>query len=433
MASSDVNRLLTESGPGTAGGHVLRQYWQPAALTEELQSKRPAVAVTLMNEELVLFADEQGQLGLIGRYCPHRGVDLSFGRLEDGGLRCPLHGWLFDVEGSCLETPAEPAASTLHTRIAHTSYPVVERNGIVWAYLGGGEPPSFPALDSMVAPSSHVFSFKGMWGCNWLQSHEVGIDPSHAAFLHRFLDDDSEEYGQQFRDLVADTGITMTKLMREASAPTITAEATPFGFRLLTIRNFRDEFNHVRTSNCIFPNAITISMSRAMSLTQWHVPITDTSSYWYAMFVSFGEPVDAEVMRAQRISQVSLPEYRPLTGRNDQWGYDPDEQRTSTYTGMGRDINVHDQWAVESQGEIFDRSTEHLTPTDVGIRTHRRLYIAAAEDPSPENLIGRASPVSGPIAIDAVTTDDDFDEAWRSADATRRAESNWATPLVGFE
>lgn len=429
MVSSDANRVLTESGPGTPGGHVLRQYWQPAALTEELHGERPVVAVTLMNEELVLFTDEQGNLGLLGRYCPHRGVDLCFGRLEDGGLRCPLHGWLFDVEGACLETPAEPESSTFHERIRHRSYPVLERNGIVWAYLGEGDSPPLPDFDCLIAPRSQVFAFKGMWNCNWLQSHEVGIDPSHAAFLHRFLDDDSEEYGQQFRDLVADTGVTTVKLMREASAPTIVADPTPFGFRMRTTRNYRGEFTHVRISNCIFPNAITIAMSREMSITQWHVPIDDTSSYWYSMFVSFGEPVDADLMREQRISQVAMPDYRPLTSAADNWGFSADEQRTSTFTGMGRDINVHDQWAVESQGPIYDRGNEHLSPADVGIRTHRRMFLAAAEDPSPSKLVGRNDPVDGPAAIEAVTTGEDFDEAWQALDRARRAASGWAPAL----
>lgn len=429
MVSVDANRVLTESGPGTPGGHVLRQYWQPAALSEELAGEHPVVPVTLMNEELVLFVDEQERLGLLGRQCPHRGVDLSFGRLEDGGLRCPFHGWLLDVEGACLQTPTEPETSTFHERIRHRSYPVQERNGIIWAYLGQGPPPPLPDFDCLVAPQTHVFAFKGLWDANWLQSHEVGIDPAHAAFLHRFLEDDSEEYGQQFRDLVADTGVTTTKLMREAAPPNITAEPTRFGFRLRTTRDFRGEFTSVRISNCIFPNAITIAMSREMSITQWHVPIDDSSSYWYSMFVSFGEPVDAEVMRQQRISQVTLPDYRPINGRFNQWGYDPEEQRTKTYTGMGNDINVHDQWAVESQGAIYDRAEEQLSPSDIGIRTHRRMFLAAANDPAPSNLPGRDNPVSGPVAIEAVTTGQDFDTAWKDLDAERRAACGWASAL----
>lgn len=431
MVSEDVNRLLTECGRGTPAGHVLRQYWQPAALSEELAGERPVVPVTLLSEDLVLFRDELGQLGLLDRYCPHRGVDLSFGRCEDGGLRCPFHGWLFDVRGSCLETPAEPPTSTFHTRIRQLTYPVVERNGIVWAYLGDGDPPDLPALDCLVAPSAQVFAFKGMWACNWLQAHEVGVDPSHAAFLHRFLDGDDTEYGQQFRDVVADTGVTLTKLMREAAAPEITAEATPYGFRLRTLRDFRGEFTHVRISNCVFPNAITIAMSREMTITQWHVPIDDVRCYWYSMFTSYGAPVDATVMRAQRIARVSLPDYRPETGRGDNWGFDPQEQRRATYTGMGRDINVHDQWAVESPGPILDRTREHLSPADVGVRTHRRLFLAAVRDPSPANLIGRADPaaVRGPAAIDAVTTGDDYDHAWRALETARRQASGWAPPL----
>ena len=323
MVSADENRLLTESGPGTPGGDVLRRYWQPAALTEELDSDRPVVPVRLLGEDLVLFRDDQDRLGMIGRRCPHRGVDLSYGRVEDGGLRCPFHGWLFDVTGACLETPAEPPASTFHTRVCQVHYPVAERNGIVWAFLGDGDPPELPGLDCFVAPGPQVFAFKGMWGCNWLQAHEVGIDPAHAAFLHRFLGATDGTYGLQFRDTIADTDVTVAELMREAAAPDITIELTPFGFRSRTLRRYRDEFTHVRVSNCIFPNAITIAMSREMSIFQWHVPIDDRRCYWYSMFVSYGDPVDAEVMRAQRISQVTLPGYQPIADESNSWGFDP--------------------------------------------------------------------------------------------------------------
>jgi len=311
-------------------------------------------------------------------------------------------------------------------------YPVVERNGIVWAWLGGDEPPSLPGLDCFVAPEQQVFAFKGMWSCNWLQAPEVGIDPVHAAFLHRFLGSEDGTYGLQFRDTIADTDVTVAELMREASAPDITIEPTPFGFRFRTLRGYRDEFTHVRISNCIFPNAITIAMSRQMSITQWHVPIDDHHCYWYSMFISYGDPVDAEVMREQRVRQVTLPDYRPITDASNNWGFDPVEQRERTYTGMGTDINVHDQWAVESPGPIFDRTTEHLSPTDAGIRTRRRMLLAAIRDPNPETLIGAADPASlrGPGAIDGVTTREDFDAAWRSLETERRTASGWAPALA---
>jgi len=429
---SEVNRLLIECGPGTAGGTVLRSYWQPAALAEELAGERPVVPVTLLGEELVLFRDETDRLGLISRWCPHRGVDLSFGRPEDGGLRCAFHGWLFDVTGSCLQTPAEPAQSKFHTRIRIGCYPVVERNGIVWAWMGEGEPPSLPGFDCLVAPAEQVFAFKGMWDCNWLQAHEVGIDPAHAAFLHRFAAVEEEEYGRQFRAMVADTGVPVTKLMREAPAPTITAEATPYGFRLRSLRDFHGLFTHVRVSNCMFPNAIAIAMSPTMTIMQWHVPVDDLSCYWYSMFVSYGDPVDAVTLRSQRIEAVELPLYRSRIGRGQRWGFDPAEQASTTYTGMGQDINVHDQWAVESPGPVYDRSHEHLSPVDVGIRTHRRMLLAAIRSPSPQTLIGTADPAAlrGPAAIDAATTDGDYDGAWRRLEGQRRSRARWAPALA---
>lgn len=422
-----TNELLTRSGPGTPGGDVLRQYWQPAALVEELAGDRPLVPVTLLGQALVLFRDEDGRLGLLDRYCPHRGVDLSLGRLEDGGLRCTFHGWLFDVDGTCLETPAEPPTSSFNTRVCQDHYPVREASGIVWAYLGSGPPPPLPGLDAFVAPSTHTFAFKGMWNCNWLQAHEVGIDPAHAAFLHRFIEDDDEKYGQQFRDTIADTDVTVAQLMREASAPDITAEPTPYGFRLRTIRDFRGQFRHVRISNCIFPNAITISMSREMTITQWHVPIDDERCYWYSVFVSFGDPIDHEAMRVPRLAQVELPDYRPKIGAAERWGFDAEEQRAQTYTGMGSDINVHDQYAVESPGPVFDRTNEHLSPSDVGIRTHRRMFLQALREPGPDTLIGLEDPpaLSGPPAVDAVTTGDDHDHAWQSLEHDRRSHASW--------
>ena len=432
MVDAQENQLLTEVGAGTAGGELLRRYWQPAALSEELDKDRPVVAVRLLGEDLVLFRDELGELGLLDRMCAHRGADLTYGRLENGGLRCPFHGWLYDTGGTCLETPAEPIGSTLCSRVRQGNYPVIERNGIVWAWLGQAEPPKLPGFDAMVAPPEQVFAFKGMWDCNWLQAQEVGIDPSHASFLHRFLEDEDETYGLQFRATIADTGVPATKLLREAASPEIRLEPTAYGFRMVTLRDFRSEFTHVRVTNCIFPNAITIPMSNDIAITQWHVPIDDHSCYWYSMFVSYGDPVDADEMRSQRIDAVEMPTYKPTTGHGNNWGFDPEEQRTRTYTGMGSDINVHDQWAVESPGAIRDRSREHLAPTDVGIRAHWRLLLTALQKGGEGDFIGSQTPeaLTGPAAIDAVDTTGDVEASWRSLEQARRDLAGWAPPLV---
>ena len=229
MLSQEQNDLITRVGPGTAAGGLLRRYWQPVALVDELAgSQRPIKPVKLMGENLVLFRDDKGRYGLIERACPHRGTDLAYGRLENGGLRCAFHGWLFDIEGQCLETPAEPVGSQLCKGIKQRSYPVVEKAGIIWAYLGEGEPPVFAEIDCFVAPDSHTFAFKGHMNCNWLQALEVGIDPSHASFLHRFFEDEdtSNAYGKQFRGASAGTDMPMTRIMREFDRPIINVEHT---------------------------------------------------------------------------------------------------------------------------------------------------------------------------------------------------------------
>ena len=309
MMSQDANDQITRVGPGTGAGKVLRQYWQPAALTVELDTNRPVVPVRLLGEDLVLFRDNAGDLGLIGRHCPHRGVDLCYGRREDNGLRCPFHGWHFDKAGQCVEQPGEPEGSTMHQQIKTTAYPVVEKNGIVWAYMGEGDPPPFPAFDCFTAPDSHVFAFKGLWECNWLQALEIGMDPAHASFLHRFLEDEdpSEGYGKQFRDTVDTTKMTMTQIMREYPRPEINVEETDYGLRVVSLRHLADGRTHVRVTNSIFPEAISIPMSNEMTITQWHVPIDDENCYWYSMFTSFGNPVDKQVMWDQRIAEHSLP------------------------------------------------------------------------------------------------------------------------------
>lgn len=350
MMSAEQNALITRITQDQPAGKLLRHYWQPAALAVELEGQRPIRPVELLGQHFVLFRDEDGNLGMLDRDCPHRNADLAFGRLEDGGLRCPFHGWLFDVKGRCLQTPAEPKGSTLCKRIQQKSYPVIEKSGIIFAYLGEGEPPAFPDLDCFVAPDDYVFAFKGLIDCNWLQALEVGIDPAHASFLHRFFEDDEPEsaYGRQFRATSADSNIPMTRVLREFDCPDIAVETTDYGLRLITTRTMNEENTHVRVTNVLFPQAFVIPLSSEMTITQWHVPINDTSCYWYAIFTSFSGPVNKKQMREQRLKLYTLPDYRPRVGRANDYGFDPYEQASKTYTGMGDDINVHDQWAIES-------------------------------------------------------------------------------------
>ncbi len=435
MISAEQNDFMTRVGQGTPAGSLLRRYWQPVALAEELSGPRPMKPVQLMGQHFVLFRDERGQVGMLDRDCPHRGADLAFGRLESGGLRCPFHGWLFDVKGTCLETPAEPVGSKLCTRIQQTAYPVVEKSGIVFAFIGEGEPPAFPDFDCFVAPDSHTFAFKGLWECNWLQALEVGIDPAHASFLHRFFEDEdtSESYGKQFRGASADSDLAITKVLREYDRPEIRVAPAPYGLQLTTLRKLSEEQTHVRVTNVMFPQAFVIPMSTEMTITQWHIPVDDTHCYWYAIFTSFAGPVDKQQMREQRLATIELPDYTSRRNKRNQYGYSVAEQLSQTYTGMGMDINVHDQWACESLGPIQDRTREHLGTTDKGIIAFRRMLVKAIESTQAGEAapmlptVEEAATLTGPRSIDGVTRTDQADRYCEEADLARRQKSDWAS------
>jgi len=435
MISAEQNDLMTRVGPGAAAGRLLRRYWQPVALVDELSGPKPLKALRLMGQDFVLFRDESGRLGMLDRDCPHRGADLAFGRLENGGLRCAFHGWLFDVKGACLDTPAEPAGSKLCSRIKQSAYPVAERSGVIFAYIGEGEPPAFPEFDCFVAPDSHTFAFKGLFECNWLQALEVGIDPAHASYLHRFFEDEdtSQGYGKQFRGTSADSDMPITKVLREYDRPDISVAPADYGLRLTALRRLSETQTHVRVTNVVFPQAFVIPMSSEMTISQWHVPVDDTHCYWFAIFTSFTGPVNKQQMRDQRLKLYELPHYTSRKNKRNDYGFDLQEQLTQTYTGMGDDINVHDQWAVESQGPIQDRTREHLGTTDKGIIAYRRMLVKAIES----TLAGEGAPMlpdasqakalTGPPSIDGIGDASDPEGYWQGADLERRKKSDWAS------
>jgi phthalate 4,5-dioxygenase len=447
---AEQNELITRIGPGTPCGALMRSYWQAAALLDEFDPRldpkmavRQVKPVRLLGQDLVLFRDGNGRFGLLDRPCPHRGADLAFGRCEDDGLRCPFHGWKFDADGACLETPAEPVGSTLCQRIRQRSYPLVERAGVLFAWLGpeGSTPPTLPAFDCFVAPASHSFAFKGLWHCNWLQAFEVGIDPAHPSFLHRYLHDGSlaedEAYGRQFR--AASVGEVegerwpMTRVMREFHRPEIRFDSVADGvLRLTTLRPMTDRLTHVRVTHAIFPATFVIPLSETITITQLHVPVDDTHTYWYSLFTSFAEPLDKEAMRAQRLACVTLPDYVPVQGRHNHWGFDAEEQRTRTYLGMGEDdINLHDQWAVESMGEIQDRTREHLATSDKVIMANRRTLLKAIETvraggrPPMAIDAEAAAALTGPDTIDCIAPAERWSEFWTEAAAAKRASAAW--------
>ncbi len=445
---AELNERVTRIGPGTPCGALMRQYWHPVALLDEFDAAldprmgiRPAKPVRLLGQDFVLFRDTSGRFGLLDRDCPHRGADLAFARHEGDGLRCPFHGWKFSADGTCLDTPGEPAGSTLCQRIKQRSYPLQVTAGVIFAWLGdeGTVPTALPAIDAFTAPSSHSFAFKGRWHCNWLQAYEVGMDPVHTSFLHRFTHDEALDgaYGRQFRGATAGDvegeKWPMTRVMRESHQPNISVDKVADGLtRLTTLRPLTSNLLHVRITHAVFPYTFVIPLSETITITQLHVPVDDTHTYWYSFFTSFDAPLDKTAMRTQRLRGVSLPDYIPLKGAHNQWGYNPEEQAKTTFLGMGEDdINVHDQWACESMGPIADRTREHLGTTDKAIVLNRRSLLNAidavqAGGMAPMALTAEAARLLvGPHTIDCVTHPEGWQMHWLQACEAKRNAAPW--------
>jgi phenylpropionate dioxygenase-like ring-hydroxylating dioxygenase large terminal subunit len=364
MLTNEENALLTRTGPGTPGGDLLRRYWQPVALIEELPVGGAPLPVRLLGEDLVLFRDDGGQPGLLGIHCAHRGADLSYGRLEDGGLRCIYHGWLYDVTGRCLEQPGEPVGSTFHERIRQTAYPCVERAGMILAYLGPGEPPLIPDYEFLTAPDGYVYTSKLYHECNYHQANEGNLDPTHLGYLHRV-----------FRD----GEITSIGAQAEDRAPRLEVEDTRWGVSTYSMRQMEDDQRYVRVNSFILPNlsAFPVSGRKDGYNVHWHVPIDDTSHWRYELYFQRERPVDVERMRnvAER-----TPDYHSERNTANRFRQDRDEMRTLTFSGLGKNFAAQDLCAVQGAGAIQDRTRENLGYSDRGLVMVRRSLLRAIRD-----------------------------------------------------
>jgi len=179
--------FLTQTGPGTPGGEYLRRYWHPFLIASEV--KDLPVNVRLLGEDLVCFRDGSGRYGLLHRHCIHRGTSLEFGIVAERGIRCCYHGWHFDIDGSILDTPAEPATSRIRANFVQGAYRVTEAHGLLFAYMGPPEEtPPFPYYDTVGYPVDNtVAPFRMRLPCNWVQIVENGCDPIHNAYLHAIV------------------------------------------------------------------------------------------------------------------------------------------------------------------------------------------------------------------------------------------------------
>ena len=387
MLTRDDNDILTRVGPGTPMGNLMRHYWLPAAMTTELPEPDCApLRVRLLGEDLVAWRNTDGSVGVMQNACPHRGASMFFGRNEENGLRCVYHGWKFDTEGNCVDMPNEPAESNFKHKIRASAYHAVERNGVVWLYMGppAVEPP-LPAFEANLLPEGTWQVSAVLRECNYMQALEGDIDTSHLGFLHLgaipaeiATPGSFSEYSLRYKD------------------PKYEVVDTDYGTMYGAYRPAEDDTYYWRVAHFLFPcwTMPPVGVLGLKIVARAWVPVDDEHTMFFMMGPKPGQ-VGASSAGPRLLDNeytTSLPlagqKYLPQTtqslerwklaaNRSNDYLIDRAMQKHHSYTGL-TGIHLQDQAITESMGGIYDRSKERLGTSDMMIiRTRRRLIQAA--------------------------------------------------------
>ncbi len=352
MLTAEENKRLTQVGAGTPMGELMRRYWHPVAGAIELKDN-PTKSVRILGENLVLYRDRSGKLGLIDESCPHRRINMLYGIPEENGLRCPYHGWLMNETGQCLEMPAESPESTFPDRVKVKAYPVQELGGLVWAYLGPEPAPLLPRWDMFVEENVLRDIGVTMLPCNWLQCMENSLDPTHAEWLHSYFSTyilEREGHPEAWDRFIARHGKIGFDLFEHGIVKRRVYEGST-----------EDDPAWNVGHPIIFPNYLRVGPGFQM-----RVPIDDTHT-WHVNYNAYHPPYGSniKVPPQEDIPMYDVP-YKDETGRF-----------TVNFT-IGQDTMA---WVT--QGPVADRTKEKLGESDKGIIMYRRLLreqMAIVED-----------------------------------------------------
>ena len=349
MLGEKQNFELTHVGPDASAGRLLRAYWLPIAHPAQLERRNP-MPVEVLGEKLVLFRTGDGALGLTSDRCAHRGTSLSAGsgdmktagRIDKCGVRCPYHGWLYGIDGQCLDQPAEPEGSKFREGIKIKAYQIQEKFGWLWAYLGAGDPPIIPPVDAMAREDGYRVNTMSNWECNYYQVCENLVDPAHVSILHQETAFDTAQF---------------------QAMPTVKAETTEFGLRTISGRP-----GYERQSEYLFPTGIRIALpfiKPGVQMIFWVVPVNDQKTI---SFHSWFLPMPKDISDEERTAKMSqLEAFMYHFGKNDPLYH-------------ASQVSLQDQFACISQGVITDKTQEHLGKSDVGVTLLRRLIREAVQD-----------------------------------------------------
>ena len=382
MLPQDENELLTRVGPGTAMGTLMRRYWIPAAFSHQLpKPDGPPIRVRLLGENLVLFRDTQGRVGLLDERCPHRTASLFYGRNEENGLRCVYHGLKFDVEGACVDLPCVPQMNDAHKanvqkQLGVKAYPCVERGDVVWTYMGPAEKkPDFPDLEWTLIPASQRYATRHVQECNWLQALEGGFDATHLTFLHGAESDPTRRIVASLYEVIP----------------------ADFGFVVGTGRDRGDGMIMWNMNVMLMPfHKIISSIPHAAHV--W-APIDDENTMLYSVDFHPARALTEEDLARSKAGLGIHTENLPGTdhavrNRANDYLIDREQQASGdSYTGM-KGFGTQDCAIQELMGPIADRTAEHLLACDAAIVKIRRLLLQTLKDHAAGKLLPGMDPAS---------------------------------------
>ncbi len=375
MLTKEQNELLCRTGPGTQAGKLFRRYWHPVGLSSEIKAGGRPRQVKVMDEDLVLFRDDRGHPGLLGLHCSHRLTSLAYGRVEDGGIRCPFHGWLYDVQGRCLEQPAEPVPFT--DKIRHPAYPCEELGGLIFAYMGPPEKkPLLPRYEALVREDGSTKVDYYEINSNYLQNLEGAVDTVHVHYLH------TDNWSKVKHKLASmpkgriefvetDYGICQRSHNQDVTQGIITPGTHSYFF--------------MPTGWLRIPRESLDEKGRIEMFQSWYVPTDDTHTMRFQVgFRAWGKEGKAQEWSAgsSRDSKGAFIQPGP---END---YFRDYEGVDTISGIplrivGTSLKgylAQDNMINETQGAIADRSQEHLGALDKVLAAMRIMYFLAIQD-----------------------------------------------------
>ena len=394
MLTREENDLMCRVEGDAPMGHIMRRHWMPACLIEEVpEPDGDPVKVRLLGEDLVIFRDTNGKIGILDEYCPHRRASLVYGRNEDCGLRCLYHGWKIDVEGNVVEMSSEPAESAFVEKVKHKTYPSHEAAGFVWIYMGPGETmPEFEMPFFAPSADTRVSISKIMIDCNWAQILEGAIDSAHSSSLHS---------SDMLPARVAGAEANDKNWLRPSTdkSPRLQVQRTSFGFRYAAIRRpimNANTHDYIRTTLFIAPYSVLIPPNNNYNIAILHSPSDDTHTAFY--FIAWGDAAstpETESWRKFLGAQVGIDldrRFRKTRTRDNDYLQDRQAMKLGNFTGI-KGIPNQDIAMWETMGPIADRSLDRLGASDLAIVEFRRQMLEAARTFQQDGtVIGRTEP-----------------------------------------